>query len=144
MNRMNRRDKWIAVLLAATLTHTTASAQDPAGASEASAASAASVAIASSVVVRGSIATLAFAGSVVVTAVDAVGESTVVALRDASDGAEASVRIAGVASVAVGAVVEVVASSTGCALISAGRMIAFIPNEIGRALVHQRPLASLH
>lgn len=143
MNRMARRGKWIAILLAAMLVHGSASAQDPAGASEASAASAASVAMTSSVVVRGSIATLAFAGSVVVTAVDAVGESTVVALRGASDGTEASVRIAGGASVAVGSLVEVVALSTGCALISAGRMIAFIPNEIGRALVHQRPLASL-
>ena len=39
-----------------------------------------------------------------------------------------------------GAAVSVVAMSTGVMLVSAGKAIAFIPNEIGKALLHQTPV----
>jgi hypothetical protein len=61
-------------------------------------------------------------------------------LERASDGAQASVRlvgqgIAGV-SIAAGTVVVATALSTGWVLSAAGQAIAFIPNEIGRALLY--------
>ena len=119
-------------------------ARDPSAASAAaSQASTGSVAEAGSVLVGGSIVALGLAGSAVVTSVEAVGEGSVVVLQGLSDATTASIRVVGGVSVAVGSVVEVVALSTGCVLINAGRMIAFVPNEVGRALVHQRPLASL-
>jgi|GEM_PF-2141827 len=139
-----RRQVSAALLLAFTL-HTTARAADPAAASAATAseASVGSLAAAGSVVVGGSLALLAVAGTAVVASVTVVGASTVMVLRGASDAATASVRVVGNASLAVGSVVDVVAVSTGCVLMSAGRIVAFVPNEVGRALVHQRPLASL-
>jgi hypothetical protein len=57
-----------------------------------------------------------------------------------SDGAVASVQVvgkgAGVASVAVGTVVTVSAIGAGVLLSTAGQVIAFIPNEVGVALLH--------
>lgn len=146
MNRSIRIRKQVSAALVLAFTiHTTAMAGDPAGASAAGAseASAGSLAVAGSVVVGGSLALLAAGGSAVVASVTVVGAGTVVVLRGASDAATASIRIAGAASVVVGSVVDVVAVGTGCVLMSAGRVVAFVPNEVGRALVRQRPLASL-
>lgn len=104
--------------------------------------SAASMAGSASVVVSGSLFALTAAGSAVVASVETAGDGSVIVLRGLAGAGSASVRIAGGASVVVGSVVEVVALATGCALIHAGRMIAFVPNEIGRALVHRRAVSS--
>lgn len=40
------------------------------------------------------------------------------------------------ASVGVGTSVQVVAESTGYALLASGILLAFVPNEVGRALLH--------
>ena len=40
------------------------------------------------------------------------------------------------ASVGVGTSVQVVAESTGYALLASGALLAFVPNEVGRALLH--------
>jgi hypothetical protein len=78
--------------------------------------------------------------SFVVLTVSAVGEGTVWVLERASDGARFSVTVAasavGAVSVATGAVVTTVACSAGWVLSSAGQVIAFIPNELGKALLH--------
>jgi hypothetical protein len=75
-----------------------------------------------------------------VVAVEATSVGTVWVLERASDGARASVRLsaqaAGALSVAAGTAVLVTAMSTGWVLSAAGRAIAFIPNEIGAALLH--------
>jgi hypothetical protein len=61
-------------------------------------------------------------------------------LERAADGTRASVRLVGSglagASVAVGTVVVETALSAGWVLSAAGEAIAFIPNEIGRALLY--------
>lgn len=73
-------------------------------------------------------------------AVTAVAEGTVWVLERASDGARFSVTMSaasvGAASLAVGTAVTVVACSTGWVLSAAGRAIAFIPNELGKALLY--------
>ena len=75
-----------------------------------------------------------------VVAIEASAEGTVWILQRASDGARASVRLsaraAGGVSVAVGTVVTVAAISTGWVLSAAGQAIAFIPNQVGAALLY--------
>ena len=75
-----------------------------------------------------------------VVAVSTVAEGTVWVLERASDGARASVtlsgQVVGGASVLSGAVVVTTAISAGWVLSTAGRVIAFIPNEIGKALLY--------
>ncbi len=75
-----------------------------------------------------------------VVSVEAGSAGTVWVLERASDGARASVTLGAQAaaglSLAAGTVVEVSAFSAGCVLSAAGKAIAFIPNEIGRALLY--------
>ena len=71
-----------------------------------------------------------------VVAVEASAEGTVWVLERASDGARASVRLAGQSAVAVGTGVVVTAMSAGWLLSAAGQAIAFIPNEIGKSLLY--------
>ena len=75
-----------------------------------------------------------------VVAVEASAAGVVCVLERASDGARASVTLsaqaAGGLSVGVGTVVVVTAFSAGWVLSAAGRAIAYIPNEIGAALLY--------
>lgn len=81
----------------------------------------------------------ASASSFAVVAVETVGAGSAWVLERASDGARTSVQFAGAASVAVGTAVSVTVVSTGWILSAAGTAIAFIPNEVGRALMyHER------
>jgi hypothetical protein len=84
---------------------------------------------------------LSVAGSVVVVkAVEITARGTVYVLERASDGARASVevgaRAASAVAVGVGTLVAVSVIGTGVLLSAAGEVIAFIPNELGRALLH--------
>jgi hypothetical protein len=85
------------------------------------------------------VAVLSAGVALTVVSVEATATGAIWVLERASDGAEASVRlvgrgIAGV-SVAAGTVVVVTALSTGWVLSAAGQAIAFVPNEIGAALL---------
>jgi hypothetical protein len=75
-----------------------------------------------------------------VVAVEAVSEGTVWVLQRASDGARASVTLsayaAGGVSVVAGTAVAATACSAGWVLSAAGQAIAFIPNELGKALLY--------
>ncbi|WP_280153569.1 hypothetical protein [Piscinibacter sp. XHJ-5] len=75
-----------------------------------------------------------------IVAVEATSAGTVWVLERASDGARASVTLgaeaAGGLSVAAGTAVMVSAFSAGWVLSAAGRAIAYIPNEIGNALLY--------
>lgn len=76
----------------------------------------------------------------VVKTVESTARGTVCLLERVSDGAQASVEIAagtaGTASLVVGSVVTVSAIGAGVVLSAAGEAIAFIPNALGRALLH--------
>lgn len=71
-----------------------------------------------------------------VRSVEAAADGSVWVLERASDGARLSVKLAGGASVAVGAAVEVTALSTGWVLSTAGRVLCVVPNAVGQALLH--------
>ena len=94
-------------------------------------------------VIAGSLDIFAASGELVVIGLEKIGESTVILLKGASEAATASVKvsaeIAAAASFTVGSAVQVVTASTGYTLMTAGRVLAFIPNEVGRSLLyHQR------
>ncbi len=94
----------------------------------------------SATVVYGSMSALAASGTVVVDSVVAAGDASVIVLVGASDAARATIQLSGraarEASLAAGASVNLVATSTGYLLVSAGKVLAFVPNEIGKALLH--------
>ncbi|MCE4555779.1 hypothetical protein [Pelomonas cellulosilytica] len=75
-----------------------------------------------------------------VVSVEVVGGATVWVLERASDGARLSVKVAGKLAegvvISAGAAVTVSVIGTGAVLSAAGEVIAFIPNEIGKALLH--------
>ncbi len=84
---------------------------------------------------------LSSAGAVLtVKAVESTARGTVYVLERASDGARASVEVSGraaaTASIGVGTVVTVSVVGTGILLSAVGEVLAFIPNELGRALLH--------
>ncbi|MES2941716.1 MAG: hypothetical protein V4772_02470 [Pseudomonadota bacterium] len=81
------------------------------------------------------------AGAVlVVKAVEVSAQGTVYVLERASDGARASIEVVGRgvagASIVAGTLVTVSVIGAGVVLSAAGEAIAFIPNELGRALLH--------
>jgi hypothetical protein len=99
----------------------------------AASATAGAVAVAPSVLLAG--------GAVLtVKAVESTARGTVYVLERASDGARLSVEVVGssvaVAGLAVGATVTASVIGTGVVLSAAGNAIAFIPNELGKALLH--------
>jgi hypothetical protein len=108
----------------------------PPNASDASALSMLPVAIS----VAAPVMILSAGAMLTVVAVEATSAGTVWVLERASDGARASVTLsaqaAGGLSVAVGTAVVVTAFSAGWVLSAAGKAIAYIPNEIGAALLY--------
>jgi hypothetical protein len=81
-------------------------------------------------------------GSVVVTSVEASADGVAWIVESSVDGACGSVRFSGHAigasAFAVGAVITVTAIGTGLLLSAAGRVIAFIPNEVGKSLMYNQ------
>jgi len=91
-------------------------------------------------------AALSVGGSTLaVVAVEASVDGTVYVLERASDGARVSIKVAGRvadgASKAVGTSVLVTVIGSGVVLSAAGEVLAFVPNAIGRALLHNERLS---
>ncbi|MBP7454037.1 MAG: hypothetical protein KA914_14735 [Ottowia sp.] len=106
------------------------------GASVAGAAAGAVVAVPAALLVSGAVLT--------VKAVEVSARGTVYLLERASDGAAASVAIAGAAAggvaLSVGATVVTTVIASGVILSAAGEAIAYIPNAIGKALLYDERL----
>lgn len=88
---------------------------------------------------------LSAAGAVfIIKAVEVSARGTVYVLERASDGAQVSVEVVGrgvgAASYGVGTSVAVSLISAGMVLSAAGEAIAFIPNALGKALLHNERL----
>lgn len=86
------------------------------------------------------VALLSAGTALVVVSVQAVGGATVWVLERVSDGVRISIRTAGKLAegfaVSAGTAVVVSVIGAGTLLSAAGEVIAFIPNEIGKALLH--------
>ncbi len=116
------------------------------GSARASEMSVATLSMATGVLVVGSLSAVVLSGQAIVTGIEAVGESVVVTVAASAEGvstaAGATLRLSGRAAqeagVAVGSVLIVSAVATGIVLRSAGRIVCFIPNERGRALIRSR------
>jgi hypothetical protein len=90
---------------------------------------------------------LSTAGTVlVIKTVEVTARGTMYVLERASDGARISVEISGKAvtsaSVGVGTAVTVSVIGAGVILSAAGEAIAFIPNELGKALLHNERITN--
>ena len=84
---------------------------------------------------------LSAGAALTVVAVNASAHGTVWVLERASDGARASVHLAGHAAAGVGTVLVATAVSAGLVLSAAGEAIAFIPNELGAALLYNERIS---
>ncbi len=130
------RRSLVSATVAALLTINLATAQAQSEASAASALSALPIAVS----IAAPVMILSAGVTLTVVAVDVSATGAVWVLERASDGARASVRLgaqaAGGLSVVAGTAVVVTAVSTGWVLSTASRAIAFIPNEIGAALLY--------
>lgn len=88
---------------------------------------------------------LSAGAALVVVSVEVVGGATVWVLERASDGARISLRVAGRLAegvvVSTGAAVTVSVIGAGTLLSAAGQAIAFIPNEIGKALLYNEQVS---
>ena len=80
------------------------------------------------------------AGQLSVTGVKTVGNVSVITLRGLANGTEASVQVSSKAiegsAVGVGVVLQATVSATGVMLVSAGKALMFVPNEVGKSLLH--------
>lgn len=97
--------------------------------------------LATASIVAGSLQAIENSGQLVVDGIEAVGSGFVIVLKDVSKGVKASIKVSGEAlqgaSLVAGTSVTLIASATGHMLILAGKAIAFIPNTVGAALLHQ-------
>lgn len=82
--------------------------------------------------------------SVVIEAVESSATGVTYVLKNVADGTSAVVKVSGQAagalSVGVGTVVQTSATAAGVILSAAGKVLAFIPNEIGKSLMHNERL----
>lgn len=80
------------------------------------------------------------AGQLSVTAVKTAGNVSTITLRGLASGAEVSVQVSSKAiegsAIAAGVVMEVTVSVTGTLLIASGKALMFVPNEMGKSLLH--------
>jgi hypothetical protein len=101
--------------------------------------------VGSAVVLAGPLSVLAGAGSIVVASVETVADGVVLVLKNSATGSQAVVKLGAQGakglSLAAGSVVEVTVMSTGYLLGQSGKAIAFIPNEIGKSLLHHSAVA---
>lgn len=91
-------------------------------------------------VIEGSPEALGGSAKTVVDNIQKVGESTVVVLKNLADGSRTTLRLSGKAagnfSLGVGQSITVTAMASGYVLSAAGAIIAYLPNELGKSLLH--------
>ncbi len=87
---------------------------------------------------------IAAGGALTLVGIEASADGTAWVLERASDGARATLRfsgrVAGGVSQGIGSAILVTAVGTGWVLSAAGQAIAFVPNEIGAALLYNERL----
>ncbi len=98
--------------------------------------------VGASVVTASAIGWVAHAGSeLTVKAVRATAQGLELTLQGASSAVETSALVTREAlesaAIGIGTSVKVVADASGYLLIAAGRVVAFVPNEMARALLHR-------
>ncbi|MFZ6657433.1 hypothetical protein [Undibacterium sp. TJN19] len=91
------------------------------------------------IVLLGSMSMVAASGQVIVDTVKTAADGVTVVVKGSTQAVSATIKLSGKgiekAALVSGAVIEVSATSTGYLLVSAGKALAFIPNEVGSALM---------
>ena len=118
-------------------------AADPSGASRASELSTEG----STKIAEGSLVAVVGSVEMVVVAVEAVGDALRVTLQGSAKVGKVvlsvPMAVAGGLSYATGQTLTCVAEGAGWMIVRAGEVIAFIPNEAGKALLHSKPVRDL-
>lgn len=90
-------------------------------------------------IVSGTVGALVASGQVVIQSTESSAEGVTIVVKGSGEAASATIRLSGKvlerAALISGNVIEVTAVSTGYLLVAAGKALAFIPNEIGNALL---------
>lgn len=101
-------------------------------------------AVGSASLVAGSVASVVGTGELVVESIDWMADGTRCAFRGSVEVGRIVLiipaKIVGGASLAVGQTVLITAKGTGWLITKAGEVIAFIPNEVGEALLFSEPV----
>jgi hypothetical protein len=91
-------------------------------------------------VVLGSMSMLVGSGTIIVQSVESIADGVTVVIKGSATAASVTLKLSGKAfnniALASGTVLEVSVVSTGYLFISAGKAIAFIPNELGNGLLY--------
>jgi hypothetical protein len=94
-------------------------------------------------IASGSAAVLTGTSQLTVAVIQVSGDVASVTLRAAADSAEVVVTIGAdvlrASKIVVGETLKVVSKGTGSLLVAAGQVIAFIPNELGKAMLYSFP-----
>lgn len=108
--------------------------------SQGSAASAALSGQGLSQIVGGSSQILQGGSQLTVVSVQTMGEVTLITLQKAGQSASVTLRVAsdisGHALFATGQLIRILTTGAGTLLINAGRVVAFLPNEMGKSLIY--------
>lgn len=92
------------------------------------------------VVVLGSMSMLVGSGAIIVQSVETVADGVTVVIKGSAEVASVTLKLSGKAinsaALVSGTVLEATVVSTGYLLVSAGKAIAFIPNELGNGLIY--------
>lgn len=93
---------------------------------------------------QGSVAVIAGGAYIVSGVAQGVGDTVEVILSSVGSAARLSVTLSGKAidaiGISVGTTVQVVSETTGTLLVASGKVVAFIPNALGEALLSQKRL----
>lgn len=102
------------------------------------------ISVVPSAVVLAGVLALDLSGAMVVESVEKIGDVTRVVLKGVSDGAKVTLEISGKIAeplaLASAATVIVTATSSGHVLTTSGKVLAFVPNELGKALLYHAPV----
>ncbi len=136
---MKLKAKLIAITLTAVLTASTFTAH--ANGSTASVRASENLSSASGLVVAGSASLFVASGELIVVGIEQSAKGVSVVLKGVGQvsGEAVTLLVDGVAAstLVVGNLLQASVTAAGTVLIAAGKAVAFIPNEIGRSLIHQ-------
>jgi hypothetical protein len=91
-------------------------------------------------VIFGGASLVVASGALTITAIEKTADGVVVVLGGASETIKISIKdtgdTSGIPTLATGQRVQVIQEATGTALMVAGKIIAFVPNDLGKSMLH--------
>lgn len=98
------------------------------------------------IVLSGSVSAVAASGQLLIEAVEAGADTVTIVVKASGKAASTTIKLSGKAIKKVGfvagQVIELTAISTGHFLVLSGKAVAFIPNEVGQALIDHKKVSN--